>query len=54
VASYALALSLTAMAVARQARQPATGAATAMGVALTHLWYGVQFVNGLLTRDLSR
>ena len=48
MATYALLLGGTAIEVARASGSARLGAASALGVALTHLWYGVKFATGLV------
>lgn len=53
VLCYGIALALTAVSVGIKTTQPRLGMAASLGVALTHFWYGLVFIRGLFSRDLS-
>jgi glycosyltransferase involved in cell wall biosynthesis len=48
--AYLFALAATAVEVAAGSRSASVGVASAMGVMLTHLWYGAQFAVGLASQ----
>jgi cellulose synthase/poly-beta-1,6-N-acetylglucosamine synthase-like glycosyltransferase len=52
--AYGAALGITCLELVRQTRRPVLAAAATLGVALTHVVYGVLFVKGLLSRELVR
>lgn len=52
--AYGAALGVTWLELVRRTRRPVLAAAATLGVALTHVVYGVLFVKGLLSRELVR